>query len=285
MSKQCQFCGNKFTNKSILNKHQKTAKYCLSLRNKESTTSFKCEVCDKLFSLKDSYNKHCFTCHNYPGVTKLKQIISDNIEKINAITISNKQYVNKLEEKELQLEKYEQTIKELQDKLENVAIKASQRPTTRNTQINNYIQQLKPVTDEHLLDSVSNLTIDHIIKGPEGYAAYALEYPLKDRVLCSDYSRRKVKFKNNDGQVITDPEMTTLAAKFFESIKEKNKELICKYANELKEKLGDENVMDTVVKLFDYKSAVDNGSDGGEKTDFHHDFVRQMCSQTLKNEC
>ena len=73
-----------------------------------------------------------------------------------------------------------------------------------------------------------------------------------------------------------------LSSKFFESIKEKNKELICKYANELKEKLGDDNVMDTVVKLFDYKAAVEKGSDGGEKTDFHHDFVRQMCSQTIK---
>ena len=112
-------------------------------------------------------------------------------------------------------------IKELQDKLENIAIKAVQRPTTRNTQINNYIQQLKPVTDEHLLDSVPNLTIDHIIKGPEGYAEYALEYPLKDRMVCSDYSRRKIKFKDKDGKVITDPEMNTLAVKFFESINDK----------------------------------------------------------------
>ena len=138
------------------------------------------------------------------------------------------------------------------------------------------------MTDEHLLDSVPNLTIDHIIKGPEGYAEYALEYPLKDRVLCSDYSRRKVKFKDKDGKVITDPEMTTLAVKFFESIKDKNRELIRRYANEAKEKLGDDNVMDTVVKLFDYKAAVEKGSDG-EKGNFHHDFVRQMCSQTLKD--
>jgi hypothetical protein len=74
--------------------------------------------------------------------------------------------------------------------------------------------------------------------------------------------------------------MTTLARKFFHSIK-KNKELICKSANELKEKLGDDNVMDTVVRLFDYKSYIEKGSNG-EKTDFHHDFVKQVCSQTVK---
>jgi hypothetical protein len=75
--------------------------------------------------------------------------------------------------------------------------------------------------------------------------------------------------------------MSTLASKFFDSIKDKNRELIRKYANEAKERLGDDNVMDTVVKLFDYKAVVEKGSEG-DRTDFHHDFVRQMCSQTIK---
>lgn len=209
---------------------------------------------------------------------------------IKEINILNK----KLEEKDIQLIEqkdqyetkiqhlqYETKIQHLQDKLENIAIKAVSRPvsTTKNTQIN-YIQQLQPVTEEHLVSNVSNLTIDHIIKGPEGYAEYALNYPLKDRMICSDYARRKVKFKDKDGNLITDPEMTTLTKKFFESIHEKNKELICKYANELKDRFGDENVMDTVVKIFEYKEAV-NRARGGEKTDFHYDFVKSMCSQTI----
>lgn len=37
---------------------------------------------------------------------------------------------------------------------------------------------------------------------------------------------------------------------------EKNKELICKYANELKERLGYEKVMDTMIKIFEYKEDV-----------------------------
>ena len=74
---------------------------------------------------------------------------------------------------------------------------------------------MQPVTDEILYDNVQHLTIDHIKKGAEGYAEYALEYPLKDKLLCSDFSRRKVKFKDKDGNIITDPEMTNLARKFF----------------------------------------------------------------------
>ena len=44
-----------------------------------------------------------------------------------------------------------------------------------------------------------------------------------------------MKFKDKDGNVITDLEMIGLESKFFNSIKDKNKQLICVYANELKE--------------------------------------------------
>jgi hypothetical protein len=94
-----------------------------------------------------------------------------------------------------------------------------------------------------------------------------------------DYARRKVKFKDKDGNVITDPEMSNLATKFFNSIKDKNKELILECSEKLKENFGDE--VDTIVKIFEYKAGVDNGSEG-MKTEFHHDFVKQMCGQTLK---
>ena len=282
MSKKCQYCNNVFKTKSILNKHKKTAKYCLSMRNIKTSEEFKCEVCDKLFSLNDSYQKHCFTCHNYPGIIKLRKVIENKSNQIKLLETLNSKHTEKIDFLQQELLKKDKIIKELQDKLENIAIQAVKRPTTSNrTQINNYIQNMQPVTEECFIDNVQHLTIDHIKKGPEGYAQYALEYPLKDRVLCSDYSRRKVKFKDKDGNIITDPEMTTLARRFFASIKDKNKELICQCANELKEKWGDDNVMDTVVRLFDYKASIENGSDG-EKSDFHYDFVKQVCNQTVK---
>jgi hypothetical protein len=229
---------------------------------------------------------HTHTCRISKEKNIEKKYTLQLEEKDKIIQEKDKQIKELKQEKDKQIgelkEKHEKQIKELQDKLENIAVKAVSRPTTSNkTQINNFIQQLEPVTEEKLKESVSNLTIDHIKKGAEGYAQYALDYPLKDKMVCVDYSRRKIKFKDKDGNVITDPEMTGLALKFFNSIKEKNKELICLYANELKEKLGDDNIMDTMVKIFDYKMAVDRGSEG-EKTEFHYDFVKQMCSQTIK---
>ena len=270
----CKFCNNKFATKSGLNTHIKTAKYCLKLQGHVERSEYKCGNCNKLFSTLTNLNRHQLICNigdiyknKLENITIERDILKNQILK----------YKIKLSEKESQLEDQKQTIKDLQNKIENIAISAVNRPT-KNTQITNYIQQLQPITDEDMSDNVQNLTIDHIIKGAEGYAQYALEYPLKDKVLCSDYSRRKVKFKDKDGNVITDPEMTCLATKFFKSIKDRNKELIMKYGNELKEKFGDE--MDTIVSILDYKMAVDKGSEG-EKTEFHHEFVKQLCSKTI----
>jgi hypothetical protein len=274
---ECDHCKNKFKTQSSLNYHKNNAKYCLQKRN-QVNIDLVCKDCKKTFSSKHWFNQHKNKCR--VNIEQIKNSYDKIVQENNQLKTINNMLESQITE---QTDRYEKQIKELQDKLENIAVKAVSRPThatSNKTQINNYIQQLQPVTEEKLKESVSNLTIDHIKKGPEGYAQYALDYPLKDKMVCVDYSRRKIKFKDKDGNVITDPEMTGLASKFFNSIKDKNKELICLYATELKDKLGDD-IMDTMVKIFDYKMAVDRGSEG-EKTEFHHDFVKQMCSQTMK---
>lgn len=272
---ECKYCKNSFSSKANLNNHQRTAKYCLTMRGDDEECLYKCKTCQKTFNKKFNFSRHEEKCVSVESFQELQS-------KLLLVERERDNFYNKINEQKIQIDELKQHVNQLQKQMQEVAIKAVSRPTTSNkTQINNYIQNMQPVTDEFLIDNARHLTIEHIKKGPEGYAEFALEYPLKDRMLCSDYSRRKIKFKDKDGNLITDPEMTTLAKKFFSSIKDKNKELICQCANELKEKLGDDNVMDTVVKLFDYKSAIEQGSDG-EKTEFHHDFVRQMCSQTLK---
>ncbi|MEI7669698.1 MAG: C2H2-type zinc finger protein, partial [Pseudomonadota bacterium] len=234
---ECKFCKNTFTNISSLNKHIKYASYCISKRTEKTENSLKfiCDGCDKNFTSKYSLKMHIEICHLYTEKKYTLQL-EEKDKKIKELKEEKDKQIKELkQEKDKQIgelkEKHEKQIKELQDKLENIAVKAVSRPTTSNkTQINNFIQQLEPVTEEKLKESVSNLTIDHIKKGAEGYAQYALDYPLKDKMVCVDFSRRKIKFKDKDGNVITDPEMTGLALKFFNSIKEKNKELICLYA-------------------------------------------------------
>ena len=126
----------------------------------------------------------------------------------------------------------------LQDKIENLAITAIKRPTIQNTQqrYNTIINNLTPITEEHLKEQAQYLTIDHIKNGVDGYVKYALDHPLKDKIICTDFSRRKIKYKDDDGNVIEDPEMINLTQKLFQAIKDKNSQLVSEYIIELKER-------------------------------------------------
>ena len=137
---------------------------------------------------------------------------------------------------------------------------------------------MEVITDQHLLDQAQHLTIEHIKKGPLGYAEYAMNHPFKERLICVDYARRKVKFKEADGTVINDPEMNRLATKFFDSIKERNRELIQEYGAILSQDFA-ENV-DKLGELADFKVSVNKGADG-ERTEFSHEVIKSVCSQSV----
>ena len=265
---ECQFCKNKFAGKTSLKHHQRTAKYCLKLQGVK-TKKYVCDSCGKNVSTKHRLVTHYQSCSVY----KQEQYKTE-------FKTEKQQLLKKICELEDVIIEKNKHIEKLEDKLENIAIKAVQRPTTTNnmnkTQINNFIQNMQPITTDHLIDNAPNLTIEHVQKGASGYAEYALEYPLKDRVACVDYARRKIKFKDNEGKLVTDPEMARLAPMFFESIKKKSSELVY---NMNKEDM-DSAMFEEVAKLFNTNADVKNGS-SGVKSDFYHDFVKYVCSGSV----
>jgi hypothetical protein len=132
MSFECIHCKKSFTTNSNLTKHQKTTKKCLKIQ-KEKTMSvdnnlYKCKFCNKDFTTKQYYEKHIEIC-----VSKLKQDLS-NIEKTNKMLIlenDNKEkninelkLENKLLKEQLKTDYSHNYIKELQDKIQEIAIKA-----------------------------------------------------------------------------------------------------------------------------------------------------------------
>jgi len=121
------------------------------------------------------------------------------------------------------------------------------------------IDSLTNITDECLTENVEHFSIEYIMKGPEGYAEYALEYSLKNSLMCDDRENLVVKYKDKDGVVITDPGMVNISKKFFGSIKDKNSELIQIKLDTLNFGIN----MDEMVKLLDYKIIVVNIADDG----------------------
>jgi hypothetical protein len=83
------------------------------------------------------------------------------------------------------------------------------------------------ITEEWLIENAKFLTIDHILRGPEGYAEYALSYPLNHRLIEEDYLNPTfIKYKDRTGNIITDYYGKMLTKMLFDSVKEKTHELI-----------------------------------------------------------
>jgi hypothetical protein len=83
------------------------------------------------------------------------------------------------------------------------------------------------ITKEWLLENTKFLTIEHILRGPEGFADYALSYPLNDRLIEEDYLNPGfLKYKDISGNIITDYGGKMLSKMFFDSVKERTYELI-----------------------------------------------------------
>lgn len=278
---ECEYCTKTFVNKYVLKHHQKSARYCMKLR--QDVSSYKCTDCDTIFTTNATLRRHHNKCVSYNVRIAIEQLKEEHEDEILELTNKIYELEHDLEAKEKELEAKEKSIVRLQDNLTDVAIKAATKPThttTNSTQVNNYIQKLEVVTDKYIQDQVPNLTIEHIKRGARGYAEYALNHPLNNRLLCVDYSRRKIKYKDSDGSVVIDPEMSKLAPKFFQSINEKNKELARKYVNELSENMDNDVKLSIMTDMADNMVSVDKGS-RGEKTELYHDFVKKLCSETL----
>jgi len=188
---ECKYCSHTFTRRSILYKHQRTAKYCLIQQGKvqesvEEDPIYYCSHCTKVFTRKDTAKRHEKTC-------------------INQRESQNKQLLD--------------LIAQLQQTIANLSQRSA--GTTNRITMN-----LQPITDEEIQEHLEHLTIDFIIDGAKGYAVFANTYPFKDRVLCTDLARKKLKYKDGDGEVIEDGGGVKLTQKFFQAIALRNEEII-----------------------------------------------------------
>jgi hypothetical protein len=83
------------------------------------------------------------------------------------------------------------------------------------------------ITEELLIENAKFLTIEHILRGPEGYADYALSYPLNDRLIEEDYLNPTfIKYKDRSGDIIRDYGGKILTKMLFDSVRERTYKLI-----------------------------------------------------------
>ena len=174
---------------------------------------FKCEYCGKILSRKQSLLNHLNCCYKKKDkeLVELKERTDrELIEKDKIIVKVNTQLENYKE----QLEKQEENYKNLQDKLDKIANKAIDRPTTsfNNTTNNNLNITTSMDFDnmETLKDAIdTKLNANHIVDGQRGLAQFLVDAILKDsegnlKYKCTDSSRGIFKFLNSQGEINKD---------------------------------------------------------------------------------
>jgi hypothetical protein len=301
---KCEFCNKIFSNNSNLKTHIKNAKYCIKLRdNFIPDNQFICNYCNKDFTSKQKLDYHLLNC-NFKKDEDLKNLKLTIDERLKIQEENYKIIIKELEDKyEKKIKELVEQLKEKDERIERLATVAINRPTTQNNQrINNIINNLTPITEDYLKEQAEYLTLDHVKNGVDGYVQYALDYPLKDKIVCTDFSRKRIKYKDEEGNLIDDPEMLKLAQKLFKAIEDKNTILINEYIRELCENynvlvmgpdtdMGEDEGDDYEAKLelltnqlLEVKKQRKNITEiaKGDKNETYYDFMKDICLKTIK---
>ena len=219
----CQFCKTEFTNLYNMNNHQKKAKYCLliqgkaNIEKKKLELEFRCEYCNKNISSKYNLEKHIKICTYKKEKDKKIQELKEKDKKIQdqeKVFIKLKSRIEQLEE---QNTNYKEQVKDLQDKLDRIANKAIDRPTTMT---NNTTLNIASFMDFNDIDKIKNtienrLSINHVVDGQKGLANFVKDNLLTDDTgkllyICTDPSRNIFKYKDSTGEVKKDVEAKKL---------------------------------------------------------------------------
>jgi hypothetical protein len=246
----CEYCETKFKSLRALKKHQKTAKYCLKKRGIDQKDNFQCLICKKTLTTKHRLKTHQSICIPFQlklNNEKWEQKMTEKMTEKDTIIISlKKQLDDQKKQHDDQKKYYEKKLSSFQKDMKDVAMKAVSRPisniTNKTIQINNYIKNMQPLSLDHIKENIPMLTLDHHVKGPEGYAEYALEFPFKDRIVCVDVARNKIKYKNEEGDIIEDPGFRKMMLKLCEALKDRTFKLCQEHYEKLAPRFSEEEM-------------------------------------------
>jgi hypothetical protein len=204
----CEFCNSSFSSKGNLTLHKKTAKKCLLLQgnfNEIKTKTFTCNICDTIYLSNKSLKEHSKKCF---------------VD------------VNKFLELKKQLESKDIQIKDLQDKLANIAEIGAKKHTTNN--YTNITNQLAPydLNREKIYAIVNEyFTEDHLYARENGIANFAVNNLLTNdegqiKMTCTDTSRKIFAYKDKDGKIYKDPNATGFLDTYIPAVKRKSYQII-----------------------------------------------------------
>ena len=261
---ECKFCKKILSTIGALRVHQKRTAKCLKLQGIEKKGDFECKLCGKDFNIKLHLHNHENICkRNIQNIQNTLNIVTEENDTLKS-TVKDLQ--NTVKDITKDNERLKDDKKNLQDRYDDRAKTAVNKPTTtniKNVKINNYIKNMPPLLDSDITNNVNNLTLEHHVKGVEGYAEYALEFPFKDKIVCVDVPRKKIKYKNSDGDLVEDVGFRKMMIKMCEAIKDRSNDLSNTHYDNLTNKFTENelknfNYLETVIAIRKYANGIEN---------------------------
>lgn len=210
----CTYCNTQFSYKRGLDKHKKTAMYCLKKQMEQFT--FEC-LCGHKTETEILLNEHIINCNfskYFNLCNELQQELKETQERLlfaNETIIALKEENAFLKGRCDDKEKLFQTIEKI----------ASEKKTINNNQYNNLITF--PVLDKQRLDEKCKLINKNIVRSGQIALAnfFVSKIATNDKgeigVICTDKSRKIFKYMREDGKIITDIEAHNMIKSFKES--------------------------------------------------------------------
>jgi len=297
----CDFCKTTLSSKYILKTHIINNKACLALRNLELKTDFSCNGCNQYSLDLQRLNIHHESCKPYQRL-----LIKEEYDKeICEIKLQHKKEISdliRLHKKEISHK--DEKIKDLQthlDKLfstiEKLASQAIDKPTgttitttTNNNNVRNIYSDkyfLDKLTPEELNKKCQNyLTEQVFFGGQKGIAQMCSDHIIKTKdnkvlLTCSDVSRKKFKYMDENGNLKEDYEARTFTEKVFEPIKKASKDVYENILLDIKDEQEREEIdynrksalNDKTMKAIDCFAQIVNIDNPSSNSDFKNELA------------
>jgi hypothetical protein len=236
----CDYCDKILKNKQNLNIHiasckkkflKKEYEFLEQKENFQKQISETCENYHKQISeIKEKFQKQ---------ILEAERHLSDIKQKYEKQNLDVFKYNCDIEHKDEIIEEYKRQLRDLQDRLERVHIKAIEKPTSINTTTNNKFDlKCFSLSQENINNKISSkFNDDYMYNGMSGIARFVKDHiiTLEDGSIifaCYDKSRQIFKYKDKDGNIINDPKALKLIAMIQPALKEQSQVLLDFFDNE-----------------------------------------------------
>ena len=253
----CKHCNTTFQSKYSLKTHLTTNKACLKIRGLSMENKWQCKACLIIFPFNSQLLAHQEICKDFikkeydEKIDKLskecKKLEEENKidkEKIKTLELKNTEMFQTIKQQELKIidmkYNYEKIIKDIQsqndkllENLQKLASQAIDRPTTTTT--NNVTTIKNHFSDKYFLETIkaedvkmkcqNYLTEQVFLEGQRGIAQLCTEHVIKTKdnkalMLCTDVSRKKFKYMDEQGNIKEDYDARTFTNKVSKPIKD-----------------------------------------------------------------